>query len=193
MAAGYAKVVGDEYVFLNTQQRTFQEEVAQAGGSGFASASLSTKLQEYNENALQFYHAPLSGRDIPLKVMLDTTTLHNPTGAQVVVEVYSPLQRAIDSKVSNDEAMRQFSALNKNTIFLRVDDVHGFRTALAQAVATEEVANNPSTAPGSADAEVASRARQKDLPGLKATVRSLLGQAIRSGAIFFPRHAVPNG
>lgn len=187
VAAGYAKVVGDEYVFLNTQQRTFQDKVrSRQEDLALQSASLSTKLQEYkNENALQFYNAPLSGRDIPLKVILDTTTLHNPTGAQVVVEVYSPLQRAIDSKVSNDEAMRQFSALNKNTIFLRMDDVHGFRTALAQAVATEEVANDPSTAPGSADAEVASQARQKDLPGLKATVRSLLGQAIRSGAIFF--------
>ena len=69
VAAGYAKQVGDQYVFLNTQQRTFQDKVrARQEDLISRSYDLSQALKDYeSESAFRFERVPLSGREIPVR------------------------------------------------------------------------------------------------------------------------------
>ena len=64
VAAGYAKQVGESYIFLNTQQRSFQDKVrARQEELLNQTYELSQKLQEYHsEDALRFYRVSLVGR-----------------------------------------------------------------------------------------------------------------------------------
>ena len=187
--ARYAKQVGDLYFFLTTQQRSFQDKVrARQEELLSQSYELIQKLKEYDsESALRFDRVPLQDRELALQLELDGRMVRNPTGAQVMVRVYSPLQRALDPQVADDGAMRQRSAQEPNAIFLRMGEVSGFRGSLALAAATEELADNiiAARSPNGGEIEVARQAKQADLPTLKEAVRATLGQAVRGGTIFF--------
>ncbi|MFO7634590.1 MAG: BREX system P-loop protein BrxC [Caldilinea sp.] len=189
VAAGYAKLVGEHYAFLNTLQKSFQDKVrARKEELLGQSYDLIQELQEYkSETPLRFESAPIQERDIQLRLELDGAMIRNPTGAQVTVRIFSPLQRGLDPQIADDAAMRQRSAHEPNAIYLRMEDTPGFRAALALAAATDKVANELIARQqiDAGEAEVARLARQIDLPALKAEVRTLLAQAVRSGAIFF--------
>lgn len=189
VAAGYAKQVGDQYIFLNTQQRSFQDKVrARQEDLVSRSYDLSQALREYeSENVFRFERVPLSGREILIRLELDGRLVRNPTGAQVTVHVYSPLQRALDPQVGDDTAMRQRSAQHPDAIFLRMAEVTGFRAELALAAATKEVAEETmaSARDNGGEVEMARQARQMDLPALQEAVRRMLGQSMRGSVIFF--------
>lgn len=189
VGAGYAKQVGDQYIFLNTQQRTFQDKVrARKDELLTRSADLSQALREYkNESALRFERVPLASREIPVRVELDGQTIQAPGGAQVTVHIFSPMQRALDPQISDDGVMRQRSGQAPDAIFLRMGEVHGLRAELALAAATQKVADEilSSIRENGGAAEVARQARQIDLPALQESVGRLLGQSVRGGTIFF--------
>lgn len=189
VAAGYAKQVGDQYVFLNTQQRSFQDKVrARQEELVSRSYDLSQALKEYeSESTFRFERVPLAGREIQVRIELDGRTVRNPTGAQVTVHVFSPLQRALEPQISDDAAMRQRSGQQPDAIYLRMGEVQGFRAELALAAATKEVADAAISAArdNRGEEEVARQARQMDLPALQEAVSRLLGQSMRGGMIFF--------
>ena len=187
VAAGYAKQVGETYIFLNTQQRSFQDKVrSRQEELANQTYELSQKLQDYHgEDALRFDQVSLAGREIRLRLEIDGRVARNPT-VPVTIHVYSPFQRALDSQVADDSAMKQRSLQDPDNLFFRMAETKGFRRALALAVATEEVANEVrASLSNTAEGEVAQQARQIDLPSYKNEVRRLLTQAVRGGTIFF--------
>ncbi|MDI9547715.1 MAG: hypothetical protein QM346_08935, partial [Chloroflexota bacterium] len=188
VAAGYAKQVGDQYVFLNTQQRTFQDKVrARQEELTGRSYDLSQALRDYeSDNAFRFERVPIAGRELPVKVELDGRTIRNPSGAQVTVHVFSPLQRGLDPQIGDDTAMRQRSAQQPDAIFLRMGEVQGLRVGLALAAATKEIADGVlQSASAGGEAEVARQARQIDLPELQTQARRMISQSMRGGVVFF--------
>ena len=190
IAAGYAKQMGDRYLFLNTQQRSFQDKVRTRQSDLLGqSYDLSQKLQEQygSDSALRFDRVPLQEREMFVQLELDGRLLRNSPGAHVRMHVYSPLQRAIDPQIGDDAALRQRAAQEPDGIFLRLEDVPGLRSALSLAVATEEIADDVIAhgQPGAAEVEIARQAKQIDLPPLQSDLRRLLGQAVRGGTLFF--------
>ena len=187
VAAGYAKQVAETSIFLNTQQRSFQDKVrSRQEELSNQTYELSQKLQEYHsEDALRFDQVSLAGREIRLRLEIDGRVARNPS-VPVTIHVFSPFQRALDPQVADDIAMKQRSLQDPDTIFFRLAETKGLRRALSLALATEEVANQVrASQANTAEAEVAQQARQIDLPSYKNEVRRLLTQAVRSGIIFF--------
>jgi hypothetical protein len=188
VAAGYAKRVGEEYVFLSTQQRGFQDKVrARQEELVGQTWELIQALKEYeSEDALRFDRVRLEGRDILLKLEIDGRTVRNPT-ATVPVRVYSPLQRALDPQINDDSVLKQRSSQEPDAVFLRMSDVAGLRAALAAALATSEIADQVTGANQSsgAEVEVARQAKQVDLASHRADVRRMLSEGVRGGTIFF--------
>jgi hypothetical protein len=187
VAAGYAKQVGENYVFLNTQQRSFQDKVrTRQEELSNQTYELSQKLREYEgEDALRFDQVPLSGREIRLRLEIDGRVVRNPT-VPVTVHVYSPFQRALDAQIADDVSMKQRSMQDPDNIFFRMAETKGLRRVLALAMATEEIANQVRAGQSSnPEVEVAQQAKQVDLQNYKNDVRHLLTQAVRGGAVFF--------
>ena len=192
VGAGYAKQVGDQYIFLSTQQRGFQDKVrAEQERLLSQSYELIQALRDYEgEEALRFDRVPLaagsSEREMPLKLEIDGRVARNPT-AHVAVHVYSPLQRSLDPQISDDAALRQRSSQDSDNILYRLAEVPGLRANLALAVATAKVADetigSAQTTP--VEKEIARQAKAEDLPTLKDQVRRLLSTAVRGGQIFF--------
>jgi hypothetical protein len=187
-AAGYAKRVGDQHVFLSTQQRSFQDKVRNRQDELLNQTyELIQALKDYDsEAALRFDRVAIQGRELALKLEVDGRVVRNPA-AHVAVRVSSPLQRALDPQVGDDAAMRQLSNQQPDALLFRLADVTGFRAALALASATETIADQ-TLAGRRADGgeeEVARQAKQIDLPSHRDEVRRLLGQAVRGGTIFF--------
>jgi hypothetical protein len=185
--AGYAKQVGETYIFLNTQQRSFQDKIrSRQEELANQTYELSQKLQDYQaEDALRFDQVALTGREIRLRLEIDGRVARNP-GVPVMIHVYSPFQRALDAQVADDSAMKQRSLQDPDNLYFRMAEIRGFRRALALALATEEVANEVRTGQSNtAEGEVAQQARQVDLPSYKNEVRRLLTQSVRGGIIFF--------
>ncbi len=187
VAAGYAKQVGETYIFLNTQQRSFQDKVrSRQEELANQTYELSQKLQEYQgEDALRFDQVSLAGRELRLKLEIDGRVARNPS-VPVTIHVFSPFQRALDPQVADDIAMKQRSLQDPDNLCFRMAETKGLRRALALALATEEVANQVrASQANTAEADVAQQARQVDLPSYKNEVRRLLTQAVRGGTIFF--------
>src|SRR5947209_14583661 len=94
VAAGYAKQVGETSVFLNTQQRSFQDKVrSRQEELSNQTYELSQKLQEYHsEDALRFDRVSLAGREMPLRLEIDGRVARNPS-VPVTIHVFSPFQR----------------------------------------------------------------------------------------------------
>ncbi len=191
VAAGYAKQVGDNYVFLSTQQRSFQEKVqAKQDELLNHTGDLILKLKEFEgDDALRFDRVPVSGmagRAKVLRLMLDGRVVRNPS-EHVTIQVYSPLQRIIAPVIGNDEEMKQRSLQDPNSFFLLMDNVQELRRALVQAVATEEVAEQVLSTGQRSDPEyeVAKQAKSHDAVEYKRAVRYHLAQAVRNGKLFF--------
>jgi hypothetical protein len=187
VAAGYAKQVGESYIFLNTQQRSFQDKVrARQEEVSNQTYELSQKLRDYEgEDALRFDQVPLSGREIRLRLELDGRMMRNPS-MPVTVHIFSPFQRALDPSITDDSAMRQRSQQDPDNIIFRMAETKGLRQELALAIATEEIADQVRAGQSnSPEAEVAQQARSIDLPSYKIEVRRLLTAAVRGGTIFF--------
>ncbi len=187
VAAGYTKQVGETYLFLNTQQRSFQDKVrSRQEELSNQTYELSQKLQEYHgEDALRFDQVSLAGREIRLKLEIDGRVARNPL-MPVTIHVYSPFQRALDPQIADDAAMKQRSLQEPDNLFFRMGETKGLRRALALALATEEIADQVrANQANTAEAEVAQQVRQVDLPSYKSEVRHLLMQAVRGGTIFF--------
>lgn len=186
--AGYVKHVGEQYIFLSTQQRGFQDRIrARQEDLQAQTYELSQALKDYdNSDSLRFERAAILGREIALKLEIDGRVARNPA-AHVTLRVYSPFQRALDPQINDDNALKQRSAQDANTILIRLSEVPNLRTMLALALATDEIATQVTGAPQASDTEkdVARLARQVDLPSYKAEVGRLLGQAVRSATIFF--------
>jgi hypothetical protein len=192
--AGYAKHIGESYIFLSTQQRSFQEKV-QAKQEEFLNRTndLIMKLKERDmasgDDALRFDQVPISGmagRTKLLRLMLDGSVLRNPF-EHVTIQVYSTLQQIIAPEIGNLEEMKQRSRQDPNSFFLRMDNVQELRYALAQAAATEEVAdqvmNSGST--NNPEYEFAKQAKSHDVTEYRRDVRYHLARAVRDGIIFF--------
>ena len=83
VAAGYAKQVGETYIFLNTQQRSFQDKVRSRQEELVNQTyELSQKLQDYHgEDALRFDQVSLAGREIRLRLEIDGRVARNPADA----------------------------------------------------------------------------------------------------------------
>jgi hypothetical protein len=187
VSAGYAKQVGETYVFLNTQQRSFQDKVrARQEELSNQTYELSQKLREYEaEDALRFDQVPLSGREIRLRLEIDGRVMRNPS-MPVTVHIYSPFQRALDPAIADDSALRQRSLQDPENIIFRMAETKGLRRELALVVATEDIAEQVRTSQSnSPEAEVAQQAKLVDLPSYKNEVRRLLTAAVRGGTIFF--------
>jgi hypothetical protein len=193
VSAGYAKRSGEQYVFLSTQQRGFQDKVRDRRDVlATQSYDLGQALADYDsDDALRFDKVPLQGRELQLRLEIDSRVVRG-REQPVAVSVYSPFQRAIDPQVANDTYMQQLSAQEPNKVFVRMADVPGLRTTLALAMATVEVAervtSNHSSGP---EVDVARQAKQVDLPTLKEEVRKLLRDAIRGATVFFRGGAYP--
>jgi hypothetical protein len=185
--AGYAKQVGNNYVFLSMQQRSFQEKVLARQGELLNHISdLMMRLQEFHgDNALRFDRVQIAGREKLLRLTLDEKVVRNLT-EQVTIKVYSPLERLIAPEMNNDEEMKQRSIQEPNSFILRMDHVPALRRVLAQKAATEEVAeavmangqdNNP-------EYEVARQAGF-DVALYRQAISRDLDQAVRNGVLFF--------
>jgi hypothetical protein len=187
-AAGYAKRVGDQHVFLSTQQRSFQDKVRNRQDELLNQTyELIQALKDYDsEAALRFDRVATEGRELALKLEIDGRVVRNPT-AHVAVRVFSPLQRALDPQIGDDAALRQLSNQQPDALLLRLADVTGLRAALALASATETIADQTLAArrADGGEEEVARQAKQIDLPSHKDEVRRLLSQSVRGGVIFF--------
>ncbi|GAB4206668.1 MAG: BREX system P-loop protein BrxC [Roseiflexaceae bacterium] len=186
--ARYAKHVGEEFFFLSTQQRGFQDLVrSRQEEIGYQTYELSQALKEYESaDELRFDKVALHGRELALKLEIDGRVARNPA-AHVVLRVASPFQKAIDTQIGNDAVMKQRANEEPNSILIRLGDVPGFHSALTLAVATDQVANEVLASPVSSEPEkeVARQARQHDLASYKTEVRRLLGAAVRSATVFF--------
>lgn len=193
--AGYAKKVGDQYVFLSTQQRTFQDRVrARQDELLGRTYDLIQALKEYDsDDALRFDRVSIAeGRDIALRLEIDDRVVRN-KDSHVAVRVYSPLQRTLDPKIDDDAELRQRSTFDSDNIIFRLDEVSGLRATLALAVATAETADKILGAGQISESErdVARHAKQIDLAEHKGEVRRLLGQAVRGGTVFFRGSSYP--
>jgi len=187
VTAGYAKQIGEVYVFLNTQQRSFQDKVrSRQEEVSNQTYELSQKLREYEgEDALRFDQVPLSGREIRLRLELDGRVMRNPS-MPVTVHISSPFQRVLDPAIADETAMKQRSLQDPDSVFFCMAETKGLRRVLALTAATEEIASQVRTSQtNTAEVEVAQQARQVDLPSYKNEVRYLLTQAVRGGTIFF--------
>jgi hypothetical protein len=188
VAAGYAKQVGEEYFFLSTQQRTFQDRVRARQDELLGQTyELSQALKEFeSEDALRFDKIPLQGREMALRLEIDGKVARNPA-APVLLRVYSPLQRTLEPDIVDDTVLKSRSNQESDAILFRLADVPELRRMLALAVATAEIANHVLSAgsAGGPEIDVARTARQVDLASHRAEVRKLLGQAVRGGMIFF--------
>jgi len=186
--AGYAKQVGDSYLFLSTQQRGFQDKIRREQERlTNQTYELSQSLKDYDSEAFfLFGQVPLAGRELPLKLEIDGRTARNPSAA-VTVRIYSPLQRTIDPQVGDDSALRQRSSQDPNNILFRLEEVQGLRSVMALAVATNKIADEViASGPSSGvELDVARKAKQDDLPLLKDEVKKLLTRAVKGGTIFF--------
>ena len=192
---GYAKHIGESYVFLSAQQRGFQEKVqARQEELLTRNADLIMKLKEKDlaagDDALRFDQVPISGmagRSKLLRLMLDGSVLRN-NSEPVTVQVYSPLQQIIAPEISNHEEMKQRSRQDSNGFFLVMDrKVTDLRYSLALLSATEEVADQIMNGGMTSDPEyeVAKQARSRDVAEYRRDVRHYLGQAVRNGILFF--------
>ncbi len=192
--AGYAKHVGESYIFLSAQQRSFQEKV-QARQEELLNRThdLIMKLRERDlasgDDALRIDHVPVSGmagREKLLRLMLDGSVLRNQS-EHVTIQVYSPLQQIIAPEIGNDEEMKQRSRQDPDSFFLRMEKVPELRYSLAQAAATEEIADQIMNGGMTSDPEyeVAKQARSHDVAEYKRDVRYYLARAVRNGIIFF--------
>ena len=186
--AGYAKVVADQYIFLNTQQRGFQDKVRERQAALRDNTyDLSQALREYDsEEALRFDKVQVAGREMPLKLVIDGRVVRNPAAA-VALQVYSPFQRALDADIADDARMALRSGVDPANLYFRMDAAPELRGVLALALATAQEADIVLSSPQSAptEQEVARQAKAQDVPSYKDEVRRLLAQAVRGGAIFF--------
>jgi hypothetical protein len=191
--ARYAKQVGDQWVFLSTQQRGFQDKVRNKQDELLGQAyELSQALKDYEaEEMFRFDRVPLAAgpageREMQLKLELDGRIVRNPQG-MVPLHVYSPIQRSLDPAIADDNALRQRSSQEPDGIILRMGEAQGLRATLALAVATQKVADETISSVTSAETEkeIARQAKQVDLPGHKTEVRRLLAQSVRNGQVFF--------
>ena len=188
VAAGYAKLVADQYIFLNTQQRGFQDRVRERQAALRENTfDLSQALKEYDsEDALRFDRVQVAGREMPLKLAIDGRVVRNPAAA-VALQVYSPFQRALDPSIADDARMGLRSGADPANLYFRMDDARGLRDALALALATAQEADLVLSSPqsGPAEQEVARQAKTQDVPSYRDEVRRLLAQAVKGGALFF--------
>lgn len=192
VGAGYAKQVGDQFIFLSTQQRGFQDKVrAEQERLLSQSYELIQALRDYEgEEALRFERVPLAAgateRELALKLEMDGRVARNPT-SHVAVRVYSPLQRSLDPQLGDDAALRQRSSQDPDNIHYRLAEAPGLRANLALAVATAKIADETlgSAQTSAVEKEIARQAKAEDLPTLKDQVRRLLATAVRGGQIFF--------
>lgn len=192
--AGYAKHVGESYIFLSAQQRSFQEKVqAKQEELLYRTNDLILKLKERDlapgDDALRFDQVPVSGmagRTKLLRLMLDGSVLRNQS-EHVTIQVYSPLQQIIAPEIGSDEEMKQRSRQEQNSFFLRMEKVPELRYALAQVAATEEVADQIMNGGMTSDPEyeVAKQARSHDVAEYRRDVRYYLAKAVRNGILFF--------
>jgi len=192
--AGYAKHVGESYIFLSAQQRSFQEKVqAKQEELLYRTNDLILKLKERDlapgDDALRFDQVPVSGmagRTKLLRLMLDGSVLRNQS-EHVTIQVYSPLQQIIAPEIGSDEEMKQRSRQEPNSFFLRMEKVPELRYALAQVAATEEVADQIMNGGMTSDPEyeVAKQARSHDVAEYRRDVRYYLAKAVRNGILFF--------
>lgn len=192
VGAGYAKQVGDQYIFLSTQQRGFQDRVrAEQERLLSQSYELIQALRDYEgEEALRFERVPLAAgateRELALKLEIDGRVARNPA-SHAAVRVYSPLQRALDPQIGDDAALRQRSSQDPDNILYRLAEAPGLRANLALALATAKIADETlgSAQTSAIEKEIARQAKAEDLPTLKDQVRRLLATAVRGGQIFF--------
>lgn len=185
--AGYAKQVGDEYEFLTTQQRSFQSSVREAQNDLLLQNNkLSLGLKEFeSDDIFQLQSIQALGRPLNLKLMIDGRQV-KPGQSRVTVHVFSPIQRALDANIANDEALRQKSNQEPETFFFRMDESKSLRTALALYLATSEVADRVIGAnPMGPEAEVARQAKVSDLNSHRTAVRRHLQAAMRGAQLFF--------
>jgi hypothetical protein len=191
IAASYAKQVGDNFIFLSAQQRSFQEKVqAKQDELLNRTSDLIQRLKEFDgDDALRFDRVSISGmtgREKVLRLMVDGRVVRNPS-EHVTIQVFTPLQRIIAPEINNDEEMKQRSLQDQNSFFLRIGNVQEIRRALVQAAATEEVAEQVLSTGLSNDPEyeVAKQAKSHDVTEYKRAVRHYLAQAVRNGMLFF--------
>ncbi len=185
--AGYVKQVGERYEFLTTQQRSFQDKVRERQNElRLNSAILSQTLKEFEtDDMFQLAQLQIQGRQIRLKLLMDGRQVQAGQ-ARVGVHVLSPIQRALDPAIADDEAMRQRSNQEPETFLVRLDEVRPLRDALALLVATREVADRMIAAnPTSSEAEVAREAKIRDVGSHQTAVRNHLRTAMRGAQIFF--------
>ena len=187
---GYAKQVGELYVFLSTQQRGFQDKVRSREHDLLTQHAneLSLKLKEGYESydALRFDDVSLGFQGLrkSVRVELDERVIH--TQGNVTVRVYSPLQYTLDLDLASDTVLKQRSNQDPNIIYLRMSNVKELRRALVHAVATEEVANEVLARSMRSDPEyeVARQEKQYDLAEYRNDVRKALDEAVRNAMVF---------
>jgi len=188
--AGYVKQVGETYVFLSTQQRSFQDKVRRREYELYnKNFDLGQKLEAYkSSDALNFYQVSVPGqpgREKRLRIELDGKAIHNLT-EQITVRVSSSIQYYLDQELASDAMMKQRSNQDPNTFYFRMGNVKELRQALARAVATREISDEVLSSPAGNDHEkrIAQEARQKDLPVHEDDVLRFLRQAVQEGKMF---------
>jgi hypothetical protein len=185
--AGYVKQVGEAYEFLTTQQRTFQDKVREHQKElRLNSPALSQALKEFeNDDMFQLAQLQVQGRQLKLRLLMDGRQVQAGQ-SRVTIHVLTPIQRALDPHIANDEALRQRSNQEQETFFLRMDEARPLRDALALYISTREVADRVIAAnPASPEAAVARDAKLRDLSSLQTAVRNQLRAAMRGAQIFF--------
>lgn len=186
--AGYAKQVGEIYVFLSTQQRSFQEKIQNRQSElSSRTSDLIAKLRDFgDEEPLRFDRVSLTGHEKLLRIVLDGSNLRGGDRA-VTIQVYSPLQCLIAPELTNDEEIKQRSQREQNTFFLRMANVPELRTLLAQLMATEEIIELVMRGgqDGNPEYDVARQAKQHDVAEYRRSVVYALGRAVREGLLFF--------
>jgi len=191
--AGYAKQVGEEYVFLTTQQRSFQDKVRERQGELLMqNFELSQALREYeSEDYFRLNQLQTLSRTLNLKLMLDGRVVQAGQ-SRVTVHILSPLQRALDPQIGDDEVLRQRANQEQDTFLLRLAEAPQLRQHLALAMATNDVADRVIAAnPTNPEADVARQAKSTDLASHKAAVRKQLAAAVRGGMLFFRGSTYP--
>ena len=185
--AGYVKQVGETYEFLTTQQRSFQDKVrGRQNELRLNSSALSQALKEFEtDDMFQLSQLQIQGRQLRLKLLMDGRQVQAGQ-SRVTVHVLSPIQRAFDLSISDDEALRQRSNQEPETFFVRLDEVRPLRDALALFVATREVADEALAANSAGpEAQVARDAKSRDVGSHQTAVRNHLRTAMRGAQIFF--------
>jgi hypothetical protein len=190
IAAGYVKQVGEIFIFLSTQQRTFQDKVRRREQQwNQKNYDLSQQLKFFEkDDALRFGQVPMQGqpgREKLVKVELDWGIVYY-QNESVRVRVFTPLQYYLDRDLEDDATMRQKSNQDPNTFFFRLGQSKNLHRALARFVATREAVDEVLSSPAGNDPEkrVALQAREKDLPVYERDVRYYLGQSVEEGKIF---------